>query len=255
MVQLKTPEQIEKIRIAGQVVAECHRQIARMIGPGITTAEIDDLVEKVMKQHGARPAQKGYKGYQYATCASVNDVIAHGFPGPTVLKEGDLVKIDMVAEVDGWLADSCWCYAVGKLPPNAEKLMRVTRECLEIGIKNAVPGNRIGDAMHALQKHAEENGFSVVRDLVGHGIGRQMHEPPQVPHYGKPNQGFVIREGMVFTIEPMLNEGKPYMSIDDDGWTCRTVDGKLSAQFEHTIAITADGPVILTDQGTEGVIG
>lgn len=250
--QLKTPEEIGYIRAAGQVVAECHRRIARMIGPGVTTAEIDELVEDTMRELGAKPAQKGYKGYRYATCASVNDVIAHGFPSREPLKEGDLVKIDMVADVDGWLADSCWCYAVGTLSEEAERLMRVTRECLEIGIRHALPGNRIGDAMHKLQSHAEANGFSVVRDLVGHGIGRKMHEPPQVPHYGRPNQGFVIREGMVFTIEPMLNAGKPGMKIEDDGWTCRTVDGRLSAQFEHTIAITADGPVVLTDQGMEG---
>lgn len=249
MIKLKTREEIEKMRVAGQVVAECHRRIARMIGPGVTTAEIDELVEDAMRELGARPAQKGYKGYRYATCASVNDVIAHGFPSREPLKEGDLVKIDMVAEVDGWMADSCWCYAIGQLSEEAERLMRVTRECLEIGIELSVPGNRIGDAMHALQRHAEANGFSVVRDLVGHGIGRAMHEPPQVPHYGRPNQGFRIQEGMVFTIEPMLNAGKPGMTIDDDGWTCRTIDGRLSAQFEHTIAITADGPVILTDQG------
>lgn len=251
MIPLKTADEIACIHAAGKVVAECHRQIARMIKPGVTTAEIDELVESIMEAHGAKPAQKGYKGYRYATCASVNDVIAHGFPSRTPLKDGDLVKIDMVADVDGWLADSCWCYGVGQLSEEAEKLMRVTRECLEIGIKHSVPGNRIGDAMHALQQHAEANGFSVVRDLVGHGIGREMHEPPQVPHYGKPDHGFRLREGMVFTIEPMLNIGRPDMTIDNDGWTCRTIDGTWSAQFEHTIAITADGPVVLTDQALE----
>lgn len=248
MIQIRTKEEIEAIRVAGQVVAACHREIAKVIGPGITTAEIDALVERVMAEHGAYPFQKGYKGYKYATCASVNDVIAHGFPSKTPLKNGDIVKIDMVAEVDGWKGDSCWCYAIGDISEEAAKLMKVTKECLYIGIEHALVGNRLGDAMHALQQHAEANGFSVVRDLVGHGIGRELHEEPQVPHYGKPGKGIRLREGMVFTIEPMLNSGSPYMTIDDDGWTCRTVDGKLSAQFEHTIALTEDGPIILTDQ-------
>jgi len=236
------------MRAAGQIVAACHKEIARMIQPGITTQEIEDTVDRLMGQMGARAFTKGYKGYRYATCASVNDVIAHGFPSKKPLKNGDIVKVDMVSEINGWLGDSCWCYAVGEVSEEAAKLMRVTKECLYIGIKHSVPGNRIGDAMHALQQHAESNGFSVVRDLVGHGIGRELHEEPQVAHYGIPGKGFKIREGMVFTIEPMLNAGTPYMTIDEDGWTCRTADGKLSAQYEHTIAITADGPIILTDQ-------
>jgi methionyl aminopeptidase len=245
---MKTMEEIEEIRKACQVVVACHKEVARVIRPGVTTMEIEALFIRIMKEMGANPYTIGYKGYEYATCTSVNDVIAHGFPSHKPLKEGDIVKVDTVAELNGWKGDSCWCYAVGEVSPIAEKLMRVTKECLDIAIALALPGNRIGDLMSALQEHAQSNGFSVVRDLVGHGIGRELHEEPQVPHYGKAGKGFRLKEGMVFTIEPMINEGVYQMTIDDDGWTARTADGKLSAQYEHTIAITADGPIILTEQ-------
>jgi methionyl aminopeptidase len=248
MIELKSKRDIEAMRRAGQVVAECHRRIARMIRPGVTTMEINRLVEEVMAEHGARPYQIGYRGYPYATCASVNDVIAHGFPSDEPLKEGDIVTIDTVAELDGWLGDSAWTYAVGRVSPEAERLMRVTRECLELGIAQAKVGNRLGDIAHAIQTHAESHGYGVVRDLLAHGIGRNLHEEPSFIHAGKPGKGLRLKEGMVFTIEPMLTEGTHYMTIDEDGWTARTLDGKLAAQYEHVVAITADGPEILTLQ-------
>ncbi|MUT66554.1 type I methionyl aminopeptidase [Paenibacillus sp. NEAU-GSW1] len=248
MITIKTPAEISRMQEAGKLLAEIHRQIAGLIAPGITTHEIDQFAEKFMKQHGATPEQKGYKGYPYATCASVNDVICHGFPKKEKLKEGDIVTIDMVVNLNGWLADSAWSYAVGQVSEEADKLLRVTKESLYKGIEQAVAGNRIGDVSHAIQAYAEAEGFSVVRDFIGHGIGQVMHEDPQVPHYGPPNKGPRIKEGMVFTIEPMLNVGTYLTKIDADGWTARTRDGKLSAQYEHTLAITADGPLILTAQ-------
>ncbi|MCM3627944.1 type I methionyl aminopeptidase [Paenibacillus glycanilyticus] len=248
MITIKTGAEINRMHEAGKILAEIHRQIAKLIAPGITTHEIDQFAEKLMKQHGATPEQKGYKGYQYATCASINDVICHGFPKKEKLKEGDIVTIDMVVNLNGWLADSAWSYAVGNVSEEADRLLRVTKESLYKGIEQAIAGNRIGDVSHAIQVYAEAEGFSVVRDFIGHGIGQEMHEDPQVPHYGPPNKGPRIKEGMVFTIEPMLNVGTYQMKIDQDGWTARTRDGKLSAQYEHTIAITADGPIILTEQ-------
>ncbi|MFC4597798.1 type I methionyl aminopeptidase [Cohnella hongkongensis] len=248
MVTLKSRAEIEEMRKAGRIVAAFHQAISRMIRPGVTTLDIESFAVRFLKENGAKPYMKGYKGYPFATCASVNDVIAHGFPSRKPLKEGDIVTIDIAAEAEGWVGDSAWCYAVGEVPEEARHLMRVTKECLYLGIEKAVVGNRIGDVMHALQTHAERNGFSVVRDLLGHGVGRKMHEEPNYPHVGNPGKGFRLKEGMVFTIEPMLNAGTAFMTIDADGWTARTADGSLSAQFEHTIAITADGPMILTAQ-------
>jgi len=249
MIRLKTPQEIEQMKPAGALVAACHREIAKMIRPGVTTWEIEELVEDMLRRAGARSATKGYKGYRYVTCASVNDVIAHGFPNRTPLASGDLVTIDIVAELNGWVGDSAWTYAVGELSEEAAKLQRVAKECLYLGIERAIVGNRVGDAMHAVQKHAEANGFSVVRELAAHGVGREMHEEPSFIHIGTPGRGFRFKEGMVLTIEPMINAGTWRMKIDDDGWTARTADGRLSAQYEHTIAITKDGPLILTDQG------
>ncbi|KRF43371.1 type I methionyl aminopeptidase [Paenibacillus sp. Soil787] len=248
MITIKTKEQIEKMGRAGRILADCHKEIAKMIRPGITSWEIDQFVEGFLTKHGATPEQKGYHGYPYATCASVNDVICHGFPKKEPLNDGDIVTIDMVVRIDGWLADSAWSYAVGNVSPVAEKLLQVTKESLYKGIEQAVPGNRIGDVAHAIQVYAESHGFSVVRDFVGHGIGSEMHEEPQVPHYGPAGKGPRIKEGMVFTIEPMLNIGKYHSKVDQDGWTARTYDGSLSAQYEHTIAITSQGPIILTEQ-------
>ena len=248
MITLKTKEQIEYMKKAGEILAACHREIAKMIRPGITTQEIDQFAEAFMKKNGATPEQKGYNGYQYATCASVNDVICHGFPGKYALKDGDIVTIDMVVNLNGWLADSAWSYAVGEVTPEAQHLLDVTKKSLYKGIELAVVGNRIGDISNAIQVYAEGEGLSVVREFIGHGIGEKMHEEPQVPHYGPPHRGPRLKEGMVITIEPMLNIGTFRSKLDSDGWTARTLDGSLSAQYEHTIAITADGPVILTAQ-------
>lgn len=247
MVILKSRAEIEEMRRAGRIVAAFHQAIAGMIRPGVTTLDIESFAVQFLKDNEAKPYTMGYNGYPYATCASVNDVIAHGFPSAQPLKSGDIVTIDLVAQADGWVGDSAWSYAVGEVPVEAERLLRVTKECLYLGIEQAVPGNRIGDVMHVVQTHAEQNGFSVVRDLLGHGVGREMHEEPNYAHIGKPGKGFRLKEGMVLTIEPMLNAGTARMTIDADGWTARTADGSLSAQYEHTIAITAEGPVILTE--------
>ncbi|WP_314588714.1 type I methionyl aminopeptidase [Paenibacillus terrigena] len=248
MITIKTKEQIANMKAAGEILAACHREIAKMIKPGITTQEIDKFAEKFILDHGATPEQKGYNGYQYATCASVNDVICHGFPKPEVLKDGDIVTIDMVVNLNGWLADSAWSYRVGNVSEQADTLLRVTEESLYKGIEKAVIGNRLGDIANAIQVHAESNNFSVVREFIGHGIGEVMHEEPQVLHYGPAGRGTRLKEGMVITIEPMLNTGDWRSKLDSDGWTARTKDGGLSAQYEHTIAITAEGPIILTAQ-------
>ena len=248
MITIKTKEQIEYMRKAGEILAACHREITKLIRPGITTQEIDQFAEAFIKKNGAIPEQKGYNGYPYATCASVNDVICHGFPGQYVLKDGDIVTIDMVVNLNGWLADSAWSYAVGNVSPEAQHLLDVTKNSLYKGIELAVVGNRIGDISNAIQTYAEGEGLAVVREFIGHGIGEKMHEEPQVPHYGPPHRGPRLKEGMVITIEPMLNIGTFRSKLDSDGWTARTLDGSLSAQYEHTIAITADGPVILTAQ-------
>lgn len=247
MIIMKTMEEIEKMREAGKILAECHRQIAQMLKPGITTWEIDEFAEKFILSHGATPEQKGYHGYPYATCASVNDVICHGFPKKEPLKDGDIVTIDMVVNLNGWLADSAWSYGIGNISEQATKLLDTTKESLFKGIEQAVAGNRIGDVAHAIQVYAESNGFSVVRDFIGHGIGSEMHEAPEVPHYGPAGKGPRLKEGMVFTIEPMLNTGSYRTKIDADGWTARTIDGGLSAQYEHTLAITPQGTIILTE--------
>ncbi len=248
MIIIKSMEEIEKMREAGKILANIHKGIAKMIKPGVTTKEIDDFVEDYLKEHGATAEQKGYQGYEYATCASVNDEICHGFPRDEALKEGDIVTIDMVVNLDGWLADSAWSYGVGEISDEKQRLLDVTKESLYKGIEASLVGNRLGDVSHAVQEYIENKGYSVVRDFVGHGIGKDIHEDPQVPHYGKAGRGPRLTEGMVFTIEPMVNVGKYHAKMDDNGWTARTVDGSLSAQYEHTIAITEDGPIILTDQ-------
>lgn len=248
MIILKTSEEIQKMKKSGELLAKVHKEIAKIIKPGISTMEIDKFVEDYLKEHNAYPEQRGYHGYPYAICASINDEICHGYPRTEPLKEGDIVTIDMVVNIDGWLADSAWSYAVGNISDEARRLLDITKEALYKGIEKATIGNRLGDIGYAIQSFAESNGYSVVRDFVGHGIGKEMHEDPQVPHYGIPGRGQRLVEGMVITIEPMINVGTYRMKIDDNEWTARTVDGKLSARYEHTIAITKEGPMILTDQ-------
>jgi len=233
---------------AANIVTACHRELRKIIRPGVTSLYIDKFVEDYFRSHGATPEQKGYYGYPYATCTSVNDEICHGFPTATPLKSGDIVGVDFVVNLDGWLADSAWTYPVGEISPEAEQLLKVTKECLYLGIEQAVVGKRIGDIAHAIQTHAEKHGYSVVREFTGHGIGQSMHEDPEVPHYGFPGRGVKLSEGMVFTIEPMINTGTRYLSMDSNNWTARTRDGGLSAQYEHTIAVTKAGPLVLTEQ-------
>ncbi|WP_019243056.1 MULTISPECIES: type I methionyl aminopeptidase [Bacillus] len=246
MIILKSKSEIENMRKAGILLATIHQEVKKMMKPGMTTLEIDTFVEKYMRDHGATPEQKGYHGFPFATCASVNDEICHGFPTNKPLKEGDIVTVDMVVNLNGYLADSAWTHTVGKISDKAADLLAVTEKSLYLGIEQAVPGNRLGDIGHAIQSYAESKGYSVVRDFTGHGIGRTMHEDPTVLHYGTPGKGARLKAGMVITIEPMLNEGSWHSKMDSNGWTARTVDGKLSAQYEHTLAITEDGPVILT---------
>lgn len=248
MIYLKSKEEIEKMRRAGEIVAETHRRLREWVKPGVTTLELDRLVEEFQRSQGAIPAQKGYEGFPYTICASVDDEICHGFPTNKPLEDGQILTVDMVVLLDGYMADSAWSYAVGNVTDDAKKLMTVTKECLYLGIEQAQVGNRLGDIGHAIQTHAENHGFQVVRDFVGHGIGKNMHEDPKVLHYGAPHRGTRLQDGMVLTIEPMVNAGKWNSRLDDNGWTARTVDGSLSCQYEHTLAITADGPVILTEQ-------
>lgn len=246
MITLKSEREIMLMQEAGKLLVACHKEVAKLVAPGITTLEIDAFVDNYLRKNGAIPAQIGFKGYEYATCASINDEICHGFPRSTPLKNGDIVTIDMVVNLNGGLADSAWTYAVGTISDTAKHLMEVTLNSLYKGIEKAHVGGRIGDIGHAIQSYVEPTGFSVVRDFTGHGIGPTIHEEPQVPHYGLPGRGLRLKEGMVITIEPMVNEGTYYGKLDDNGWTARTLDGKLSAQYEHTIAITKDGPLILT---------
>lgn len=248
LITRKSAREIEQMRLAGEILVECHKEIAKMIRPGITTMEIDTFVEEFLEKHGAIPEQKGFSDYPYATCASINDEICHGFPRKEPLKDGDIVTIDMVVNYNGGLADSAWSYAVGTIDEKGQKLLDVTKKSLYLGIEQAQVGKRIGDIGHAIQTYAETEGFSVVREFTGHGIGPTIHEPPHIPHFGLPNKGVRLKEGMVITIEPMLNEGRWQSKMDDNGWTARTVDGGRSAQYEHTIAITKEGPVILTEQ-------
>lgn len=246
MIIMKSRYEIDLMREAGKVVAGCHAGLADFIKPGVTTAQIDSFVESFIERHGMVPAQKGYKGYPYAACTSVNDVICHGFPGSYTLKDGDIITVDMVALHKGLHADSAWSYAVGNVAPEALRLLDVTKQALFVGIEQAVVGNQISDIGHAIQTYVEGEGFSVVRDFIGHGIGREMHESPEVLHYGPPHKGPRIRRGMTFTIEPMVNIGGYAATVDDDGWTARTADGSLTTQYEHTLYITDNGPEILT---------
>lgn len=251
MIILKSEREIQLMHEAGKLLAACHKEIAKRIRPGVTTLSIDAFVEDYLAKHGATPEQKGYHGYPYATCASVNDEICHGFPTKKPLKDGDIVTIDMVVNLSGALADSAWTYTVGTPSAETLRLLRITKTALDKGIEQAVVGNRIGDIGHAIQTYVEAEGYSVVRDFTGHGLGRDLHEDPAVPHFGAPGKGPKLKAGMVITIEPMVNVGVWQCKMDMNGWTARTADGKRSAQYEHTLAITADGPLILTAQDDE----
>ncbi|MFC0277252.1 type I methionyl aminopeptidase [Enterococcus devriesei] len=252
MITLKSPREIEMMDESGELLADVHRHLRDFIKPGVTSMEIEKFVKDFIESHGGIAAQIGFEGYEYATCCSINDEICHGFPRKKPLKKGDLIKVDMCVEYKGAMSDSCWSYAVGEVSPEIERLMEVTKKALYLGIEQAQVGNRIGDIGHAIQTYAEGEGFSVVRDFVGHGIGPTIHEEPAIPHYGVAGKGLRLREGMVITIEPMINTGVWQMKMDPNGWTAYTKDGGWSAQYEHTLAITKEGPKILTSQGEEG---
>ncbi|PFA25102.1 MULTISPECIES: type I methionyl aminopeptidase [Bacillus cereus group] len=246
MITIKTKKEIDLMRESGKLLASCHQELAKMIKPGITTLEIDTFVETYLEKHGASPEQKGYNDYPYAICASVNDEMCHGFPTNQPLHTGDMITIDMVVNLNGALADSAWTYKVGDLSTEAEKLLLVAEDALYKGIEQAVVGNYVGDIGYAIETYVASKGFSVARDFTGHGIGKEIHEEPAIFHFGKPGQGPELQEGMVITIEPIVNAGMRYSKVDVNGWTARTMDGKLAAQYEHTVAITKNGPFILT---------
>jgi len=243
---LKSPREIERMRSACRIVREILSLLKEEVKPGVSTLVLDHLAEKQARKMGARPAFKGYSGYPYSACCSINEQVVHGMPGDRVLLEGDIVSLDYGVVYDGYFGDAAVTLPVGRISESAEKLIRVTSESLDLGIDQACPGNRLSDISHAVQKHAEGQGFSVVREFVGHGIGKSLHESPQVPNFGLPGKGIKLKPGMVLAIEPMINQLGPEVRILGDGWTAVTLDGGLSAHFEHTVAITENGPDILT---------
>jgi len=246
MVHTRSDREIDLISKSCQIVADTLEMLSKHIKPGVSLKTLDQMAEDFIINRGARPAFKGYMGYPATLCISVNDVVVHGIPTDETLKEGQIVGVDCGAELDGYYGDHARTFSVGTIDPEKEKLMRVTRESLEKGIQQAIPGNYVGDIGNAVQSHAEENGYSVVRELVGHGIGTELHEEPQIPNYGRPKQGYQLKEGMVIAIEPMINMGEKEIFTGQDGWTIFTKDGQDSAHYEHTIAITNNGPVILS---------
>jgi methionyl aminopeptidase len=247
MVICKSPAELEKMHRAGLIVWGALEKMRTMVRPGISTKDLDDFAETYTVERKARPAFKGYRGYPSSVCTSINQEVVHGIPSPgRRLREGDILSMDFGVELEGYFADAALTVPVGKVAPEREKLLRVTRESLEHGIEKVRPGNRLGDISAAVQGWVEKNGFSVVREFVGHGIGTQMHEDPQIPNFGPPGQGPRLQEGMVLAIEPMVNQGGPGVKVLDDDWTAVTTDGSDSAHFEHTVAVTADGPWILT---------
>lgn len=246
MIICKTPREIEIMREAGRIVALTHQELKQHITPGITTKELDQIAEKTIQKYGATPSFKGYNGFPGSICASVNEELVHGIPGKRKLKEGDIISIDICAKYNGYHGDSAWTYPVGNISESVQKLLDVTEKSLYLGLEQVKPGERLSNISHAVQTHAEENGFSIVREYVGHGIGQDLHEDPQIPHYGPPNRGPRLKPGMVICVEPMVNQGRRYVKTLSDDWTVVTVDGKWCAHFEHTIALTEAGYEILT---------
>ena len=242
----KSKRELDKMRAAGQLVGKVLQTLREMVEPGITTMELNRVAEKMIRDGGAQPTFLGYNGFPYSICASVNEQIVHGFPSDYKLKDGDIFSIDCGATLEGFVGDTATTVPVGKVSEEVLKLVRVTEECLARAIQQCRVGNHLGDIGWAVQEHAEANGYSVVRDYVGHGIGRRMHEDPQIPNYGRPGLGPKIKAGYVFAIEPMVNLGSHYTKLLSDGWTVVTLDGQPSAHAEHTIAITEEGPEVLT---------
>jgi len=246
MIVLKTERELDAMRKAGRIVAQALAEIEKAVGPGVTLKELDQIAENFILQQGAKPAFKGLYGFPATICASVNEQVVHGIPGSRRLEEGDIIGVDVGTWIDGYYGDMAKTFPVGKVSPQAQQLIKVTEEALYQGIEQAVEGNRLSDVSHAIQNYVEEHGFSVVRDFVGHGIGQRMHEPPQIPNFGKPGMGPRLRSGMTLAIEPMVNVGTYEVLTKEDGWTVVTRDKSLSAHFEHTVAITPQGPEILT---------
>ncbi|WP_066480813.1 MULTISPECIES: type I methionyl aminopeptidase [unclassified Sphingomonas] len=245
-IKLHGPDGFEGMRRAGRLAAGILDALVPHVVPGVTTAELDDMIRGMMIAGGAVPATLGYRGYTHSCCISINHVVCHGIPGDRVLKDGDIVNIDVTPLLDGWHGDTSRMYLVGDVPLKARRLVEVTHECLMLGIEQARPGNRMGDVANAIQRHAERHRFGVVRDFCGHGLGRLFHDAPEVVHVGRPGTGPELRPGMFFTIEPMINIGRPDVKLLDDGWTAVTRDRSLSAQFEHSIGITESGCEIFT---------
>jgi methionyl aminopeptidase len=246
MIIRKSTREIEKIAAAGALVAETIAHVGSLLAPGITTDELDRAAGAFIRERGGIPTSEGYKGYPKAICISPNDVVVHGIPDDFVVHDGDVVTIDVGATLDGYIADSAYTFGVGEIDAETQRLLDVAQDALAAGIAEAVVGNRVGDVSHAIQELVESAGFSVIRSLVGHGVGRYYHEDPHIPNFGEPGRGPRLSEGMTIAIEPMITAGSSEVNVMEDGWTIRTVDGSMSAHFEHTVAILADGPRILT---------
>ena len=246
MIHMRSKKEIKKIAASCQIVADTLIMLEPYVVEGASVRELDRMAEKYILKRGAKPAFKGYAGYPYTLCVSIDNAVVHGVPDKSILKQGQIVSIDCGAELDGYFGDHAKSFPVGEIDQNKKKLLDVTSESLAKAIDKAIPGNFVGDIGFTVQKHAEENGFSVVRELVGHGIGSQLHEEPQIPNFGIEKQGYQLKSGMCIAIEPMINAGKKEVYTSDDGWTIYTVDGQPSAHFEHTIAITDNGPRILS---------
>lgn len=246
MIIRKSPDELERMARAGRIVADTIALIGEHARPGVTTAELDELADEYIDGQGGYPTFKGYRGYPSATCLSPNSMIVHGIPGPYELSEGDVLSVDVGVTLDGFVADSAYTFAIGEISADAERLLEVGQAALAAAIEQCLVGHRLSDISHAVQLVTEAAGFSVVRSLVGHGVGRSMHEDPQIPNYGQPGRGPLLGEGMTFAIEPMITAGRPDIVVHDDEWSISTADGTLSAHFEHTVAVTEAGPRILT---------
>lgn len=246
MIIYKTEEDIELIRQSALILSKAHGEIARVIKPGISTLQLDKLAEEFILDNGGKPSFKNYNGFPYSLCISVNSVVVHGFPGNYILNDGDIISVDGGVYKNGFHSDCAYTHAVGEVSPEVQKLLEVTKNSLYLGLEKAITGNRMGDVSHTIQEYVEANGFTVVRELVGHGIGRNLHESPEVPNYGKRGQGAKLQNGLVIAVEPMVNLGTRHIVQEEDGWTIRTKDNKPSAHFEHTIVVRKDKPEILT---------
>ncbi|PIQ81712.1 MAG: type I methionyl aminopeptidase [Candidatus Omnitrophica bacterium CG11_big_fil_rev_8_21_14_0_20_64_10] len=247
MIELKNSVQLDKMRSAGRILGQLLEQLGAEVRPGITTQALDEIAERFIRQQGGQPAFKGYRGFPATICASVNEEVVHGIPSDRRLKAGDIVGLDVGAIVEGYYADAARTFPVGEISREARDLIATTEAALNAGIRQARPGNRLGDISHAIQAVAEEGGYAIVRDFVGHGIGTRLHEPPEVPNYGEPGRGPVLEAGWVLAIEPMVNLGGAAVEVLPDGWTAVAKDGKISAHFEQTVAVTPQGPEILTE--------